>query len=153
MSWASERLDYLRGIYTRGQIQSETGIHWRTQEAVLAGRATLSDEYRPALRSYYGRTTYGQMRESGFNVSQASRFRGSPPSLVLERLTNVQTLIRDLSTGSLLSQYNREDRPIGTAQYYRDLVERTQAVTEGMRSSVLMYEQWLDDYRARLGKK
>jgi hypothetical protein len=152
MAWASERLEYLRGFMSRGEIQSETGIHWKTQEAILGGRQELDSSYNNPLRNLYARTTYNNMRSTGFSVSQSTRFRYSEPGGVTQKITMVSTLIRDLAVGSLRSQLDREDRVLTSTQYARALTARIEDVYKGFKTSWKTFEQWMDEYSARLKK-
>lgn len=150
MTWASSRLEYLRGFMTRGEIQSVTGIHWKTQEAILKGTVDIATEFKNPLRNLYGRVAYSEMRVTGFSVSQASRFRYSDPTVMSGRINTVSNLVKDLAKGSLSSQIEREGVTYTTGQYASKLSDRIESVLEGMQQSTKVYEQWIDEYTPRV---
>lgn len=146
MTAALRRLEYMRGFLSRGEIQSQTGIHWARQEAYIRGTSSLSTDETRSLYNAYSRLSYSQLRESGMSASQASRFRNYAPTSLTDRISDMSTLISNLSEGSVKSIIARQGITV-TYEEYLDMINEMQGkVKTGLQESKLTYEQWKEYY-------
>jgi hypothetical protein len=111
MAWYEQsRLLYVRDYFTRGEIQSITGLHWKTQEAVIAGTIDLIPEWKNEITQLYTRTVYGNLRDVGMSVSQASRFRNYAVDAVYDIQSKYQGVLDQLAMESTAIRIAAKER-------------------------------------------
>lgn len=143
-TWASDRLEYLRGFMSRGDIQKQTGIHWRTQESIISGTRTITDMGRTNLNRFYRRTTYGNLRSSGMSVSQSRKYTGYKPASVQQYVNSMGEMVSKLARGALKNVTDKYGIPASYAEHMDLYLSLKEKVLEGLKKSVRVYDQWLD---------
>lgn len=141
--FSASRLDYLRIARTRGEIQKATGIHWKTQEAVLAGTKTLSTEQRASLSNFYSRSTYKDFREQGWSVSQATRFRGYSPTTVLTKQIEYEDMLNNLSEKILINKHYKESISEIQGRLLTEKLGIKEAIRKATEQSDRSFEDWM----------
>jgi len=146
LGYSASRLSYLRESYTRGEIQSKTGIHWKTQEAVLANTKTLSATQRQSLTSFYGKSTYSDFRFQGLSVKNATRFRGYTPATVKRVALEFENFLGRVSEHLIRVKYYDESESV----IKRKLLEEQGGIIESYRihsrKTHIVYEEWETHY-------
>jgi len=142
--YAASRLKYLRHEYTRGQIQQLTGIHWKTQEAVLEGRRDLLGFEKQNLASTYGKEVYSNLKDLGMSASQATRFRSYATQTVYDIEIEFSGLVSDLTTGASsvrIANLIEQGKPYDYDDIYNDMNE---TIKRSLSYSNKSYEEWFD---------
>jgi hypothetical protein len=143
-TWASVRLEFLRGFMSRAAIRAETGLTTAMQEEILTEKYIPIGETRNFIRNLYQRTAYDQLKDAGFSASQASRFRGYAPVTVLDRMETLTGMISDLAKGALDQKLARTGIELGAGAYDEALTDYMDTVREGFSHSSKTYEEWMD---------
>lgn len=129
---AQRRLGYLLKSYEFSQISAFSGIPSATLSAVYEGEYRLPMEYNKPLRNLYQRTTYANLRKSGYSPTQARRYQWYGVS-------GVETAVE--SAGDIISKYTNaviDKRIEGMKRNgsYTTYQEAYQRVYEGIRDKI-----------------
>lgn len=144
MSWASVRLEFLRGFITRSAIAAETGLTSALQNDILSGVYNPTGLTKGYLDNLYKRTAYQEMKNVGFSANQANRFRSYSPETVLSRMETVKGLIDELAKGALDLKLEKAKITLSGQAYTDAYDDMYDTVKEGFSYSTKEYEEWQD---------
>lgn len=147
MSWASVRLEFLRGFMSRAAIRAETGLSAVLQDEILSETYIPTGDVRNWLRNLYERTSYDYLRSTGFSTSQATRFKSYTPDSMSEKADIVSDLIDRLSEGAYKWSTAKKIEAGETFDSESLYNEIQGSVIQGFQTSTKMYEQWIEDYK------
>lgn len=143
-AFSADRIMYMRMSLTRGQIQKLTGIHWKTQEAVLAGTRFLDQQQKARLHSEYSKTAYKSMREDGFSVKQATQYRGYTPFSVIDTQLKFQQRVTEIAEHGITMKYYGKSNSFIMQKLAEEKASFMQAIRQSNYDSKHNFEYFIE---------
>lgn len=137
-------INFIKDTTTIGSISRDTGISVSRLTKIAEGLEKAGTVETKNIRNLYQRTSYSRLRDTGFSVKQADRFKRYGVSGVMDKINNVTQKITQLAHYETDRRFKKATTDWSHEQWFIQYKKAYKDIQIGFRASQKTYEEWIN---------